>query len=191
MSKNRTNPNSGRAKKADMVRGPSGRPLCRRCGIEVPKGRRTFCGDVCVHEWKIRSSPEYLRLFTFKRDLGVCAECKLDTYKIEVELIRLRQTSYSAYTARRAEVTAAGFDSHRHTFWDAEHKVAVAEGGGECGLEGIITLCLPCHKKSTAALRVRMVEARKAAKKLNEEIQPSSGDAGDVENQTSPESSDQ
>jgi len=31
-------------------RGPNGRGLCRWCGTEVPKGRRTFCGQECVDQ---------------------------------------------------------------------------------------------------------------------------------------------
>src|SRR5262249_47445533 len=30
---------------------------CRWCGVKVPKGRRSFCSDACVHEHKLRSDP--------------------------------------------------------------------------------------------------------------------------------------
>ena len=39
-----------------LPRGAAGRCLCRWCAIEVPKGRRTFCSDDCVHEWRLRSN---------------------------------------------------------------------------------------------------------------------------------------
>lgn len=44
--------------------------------------------------------------------------------------------------------------------WEMDHVVPVVEGGGECGLENLRTLCLPCHKRATRELRGRM-SARK------------------------------
>ena len=45
-----------------------------------------------------------------------------------------------------------------------EHRLAVVDGGGECGLDNLITLCVPCHKESTRALAARRAADRKAAK---------------------------
>jgi len=33
--------------------------------------------------------------------------------------------------------------------WDADHIVAVVNGGGMCALDGYQTLCVECHKKKT------------------------------------------
>ncbi|MDE1154383.1 MAG: HNH endonuclease signature motif containing protein [Acidobacteriaceae bacterium] len=44
----------------------------------------------------------------------------------------------------------------RKTLWDADHILPVAEGGGECDLQNLRTLCLPCHQEATAALRLRL-----------------------------------
>jgi len=41
-------------------------------------------------------------------------------------------------------------------FWQADHILAVAEGGGGCGLENLRTLCTPCHKIETDNLRHRL-----------------------------------
>ena len=41
-------------------------------------------------------------------------------------------------------------------FWQADHIVAVAEGGGGCGLENLRTLCTPCHRVETEQLRSRL-----------------------------------
>ncbi|MDE1177999.1 MAG: HNH endonuclease signature motif containing protein [Edaphobacter sp.] len=43
----------------------------------------------------------------------------------------------------------------RRTLWEADHIVPVVEGGGECDLENIQTLCLRCHRKATQSLRER------------------------------------
>jgi 5-methylcytosine-specific restriction endonuclease McrA len=44
----------------------------------------------------------------------------------------------------------------RKSLWDADHILPVAEGGGECDLENIRTLCLRCHRSVTTQLRERL-----------------------------------
>lgn len=44
---------------------------------------------------------------------------------------------------------------NRRTLWDADHIVPVVEGGGECDLSNIRTLCVNCHRAATLALRER------------------------------------
>jgi 5-methylcytosine-specific restriction endonuclease McrA len=39
--------------------------------------------------------------------------------------------------------------SARADFWEADHIVPVAEGGGESSLDNFQTLCTPCHAKKT------------------------------------------
>ena len=62
-----------------VPRGPNGRGLCRWCSLEVPRGRFTFCSAYCVHEWKLRSQPAYVRDQVFLRDRGICSRCAVDT----------------------------------------------------------------------------------------------------------------
>ena len=54
----------------------------------------------------------------------------------------------------------------RRTGWDADHIVAVVEGGGLCGLDAMQTLCHPCHKEKTKDLAARRAAARKKEKTL-------------------------
>jgi hypothetical protein len=51
----------------------------------------------------------------------------------------------------------------RKSLWDADHILPVTEGGGECDLENIRTLCLRCHRLVTAQLRERIRRAKVAA----------------------------
>lgn len=51
----------------------------------------------------------------------------------------------------------------RKSLWDADHIVPVVEGGGECDLANIRTLCVRCHRTVTAALRERIRKAKVAA----------------------------
>jgi 5-methylcytosine-specific restriction protein A len=133
-----------------LPKGPNGRSLCRWCNLEVPPKRSTFCSDWCVNEWKLRTQPGYLRDQVFERDRGICAGCGIDC---EAEIRRLKRVR----AEKRAEAWKAwGLrPRQRRTLWDADHIIPVVEGGGECDLDNIRTLCLRCHKRETALLRER------------------------------------
>jgi hypothetical protein len=45
----------------------------------IAKRRRTFCSDYCVHQWRLRTDPGYLRDQVFARDHGICGVCAIDT----------------------------------------------------------------------------------------------------------------
>ena len=173
-STNRTSPSAGfikNPKSSKHARGENGRLLCRQCKVEVPKGRRTFCSDLCVHEWKVLSDPAYLREMVFRRDRGVCAECHRDCEALYKEVAkRFREPNYREALI---ELEAEGFDFRsryygitRGTLWQADHIVPVIEGGGECGLENLQTLCTPCHKAATAALRKRLAVRKRCSGQL-------------------------
>jgi len=122
----------------------TGRTLCRQCKAPVPPRRKTFCSKECVHEWKLRTQMSYLRGQVFARDRGVCAQCGIDT-----------MAARSVYL-RRARGTGH--------LWQADHIMPVVEGGGQCGLDNIQTLCTECHKKTTRELSKRMAAARRGQK---------------------------
>ena len=144
----------GRARASETERGESGRPLCRWCGAETPPRRRTFCSDACVHEWKLRTDPGYLREKVLQRDAGVCAKCGINTVSLRRDMRRLD------FAARRKFLKEWGLtERSRKSLWDADHIVPVAEGGGQCDLANMRTLCLKCHKDATAALRLRLKKA--------------------------------
>ncbi len=141
--------------------GPNGRSLCRRCGVEVPKGRLTFCSPECVHEWKLRTNAAYTRFELWKRDKGVCAHCGADTDSLADALADM--TGWEArelpedercalYESWREIWTELG-GHHNESLWAADHMVPVEFGGGERGLEGYQTLCRACHDRKTAVQR--------------------------------------
>ncbi len=132
---------------------PRKRGPCRWCGGEIPTRRYTFCSERCVHEWKLRTDPSYLRQQVFERDRGVCALCGCDTEALRKDKRKLD------YAARRRFERDWGGRRHQ---WDADHIVPVAEGGGECALGNMRTLCLQCHRDATAALRKRLAKTRDA-----------------------------
>ena len=134
--------------RSDLPRGESGRVLCRWCSLEVPAGRSTFCSSWCVEEWKLRSNPGHLREKVLQRDRGICALCRLDCL---AELRRIKRLRGSSRPATLAQWKMG----RRKSLWDADHIVPVVEGGGECDLQNIQTLCLKCHRLRTAELRKR------------------------------------
>jgi hypothetical protein len=190
-------------------RGPNGRPICRWCGEEVPKGRRSWCSDACVQEFTIRRSSSTLRFHVERRDGGVCAECGLDTDRVERIFRQLRggyrghsrmwmarswrtqREQISGYGLNVADnvrrhwrarwkawqdrLIEAGWDHETRngtkSLWQADHIEAVIEGGGGCGLDNIQTLCVPCHKKDTAALAAKRAEKRQRRKKREKQLE--------------------
>jgi 5-methylcytosine-specific restriction enzyme A len=171
MSTNRRNPNAGWVKKRKKTE--TTQQLCRRCGDPIVENRRrTFCSDECVHQWRLTSDPAYLRQQVFERDRGVCAGCRLDTQA----LLRYfpRGWRYYQRIGERQVVSSAewielcralGIPQSRAenaSLWDADHIIPVIEGGGECDLSNIRTLCICCHRAATMELRRRMA-SRKAA----------------------------
>jgi 5-methylcytosine-specific restriction protein A len=142
-----------RRRAAVVETGPNGLPLCRWCRLEIlAKRRRTFCSEYCVHQWRLRSDPGYLRDHVFARDRGMCHLCGTDTVAAYAALKRSR----GAARATSLELWGLKTVHSRRSLWDADHIVPVAEGGGQCDLDNLRTLCLPCHREVTAELRLRL-----------------------------------
>jgi 5-methylcytosine-specific restriction protein A len=110
-----------------------------------------------VHEWKLRTDPGYLREQVFERDKGICAICRVDTRAAYFELKRSRGTHRERLLARWGLKKI-----NRKSLWDADHVLPVAEGGGECDVGNLRTLCLACHRRATLELRKRL-SAKRAA----------------------------
>ncbi len=142
--------------------------------------RKHNCSPKCSEEWRCKTSPSYLRWVLQQRDKGICALCGIDTISLQKEYGLFRDGEARGWnsgeygakrplTERREWLNSHGIPYGRVTsdWWDADHIVPVIEGGGECGLENLRTLCIPCHKHETAELRKRMSRERAEAKKLS------------------------
>lgn len=189
MSTNRVKTDAGWVQKTET--GPNGRPTCRWCKKEIEKGtrRRTFCSDECVNEWKIRSDPGHARRRVYERDGGICALCKVNTEGAKAEGIALlgrlfaQRTSieWRGYFANSGPSLIKKDQSHPEWLahcakyrlkpdhnpyrapWHADHRIPVVEGGGECGLDNLRTLCIPCHQDVTRKLRKRIAQRKKGS----------------------------
>lgn len=178
MGTDRIDPRAGFVSPDRLPKGPNGRALCRRCSVEVPPARRTFCSDACIEEWKVRTNPTFARRLVFKRDAGVCALCRLDCDAAERQLhdmvAELRRRGVPLHCLHASWPVAAKdfflacerFGWRRPgpfvpTLWQMDHVVPVVEGGGACGLDNLRTLCLPCHRDVTNQLRRRRASMRR------------------------------
>lgn len=56
----------------------------------------------------------------------------------------------------------------KHSLWQNDHIKPVVEGGGQCGLDNMRTLCLRCHKDATKALAGRRAKARRPQQEMFE-----------------------
>lgn len=128
-----------------------GLPCCRWCNKGVMKPRRTICSPACEHELKLRISSRYMRDCTYKRDKGICNICNLDTKLIAREALLLQGDNRINFLKNHNISLKRKIWKVKHGggLWDADHILAVKDGGGLCGLENIRTLCIPCHKKIT------------------------------------------
>lgn len=151
MATERFAPERGMDWRPNPPRGPSGRRLCRQCATEVPVGRRTFCSDQCVDDWKLRTDAGFVREKVLVRDRGICGLCGIDVL-VDRQDLRVKITEYPHWVARKSG-----------KLWQADHIVPVVEGGGLCGLEGYRTLCTACHRAETAALARRRALVRRDA----------------------------
>jgi len=131
------------------------------------------CGPVCLEWMQLRINPAALRAAVFARDRGVCSKCHLDCGALHTRIKPLTEAD-----RRRVIVIAApAFAEERHAgilaaacatghagrLWQADHQLAVIDGGGLCGLDNMRTLCVVCHLDETSRLASRRAAERREA----------------------------
>jgi len=130
----------------------------------VPKGRLTWCSDTCVDEYWIRANAQEVRRIVLKRDMGVCALCRIDAERLFRIMRHAARILWAAPYYKRLGAAVmlkplGNFGAFGGSFWQPDHILPVAEGGGQCGLSNYRTLCTPCHLAET-----KLQSGRKAAK---------------------------
>ena len=137
-----------------MPRNEDGFRRCRMCENSVKPPRRTLCSEECSHQLKLRMSGRYLRDCVYLRDKGICKICNIDTKKIAKEALKLEGNEKKEFLKSYSISLKRKIWKRRHGggLWDADHIIPVKEGGGQCGLENIRTLCIKCHKLETKKL---------------------------------------
>jgi 5-methylcytosine-specific restriction enzyme A len=146
MSHNRTRPDAGWS---------SGkRTSCRYCGGPLPKGRRTFCSGA-------RNDVRFRWGQGDQNELVMVAP----GHGCVHEWLVRSSAAYARQCVELRDQGRCGSCGVVTRTWQADHIVPVCEGGGECGLDGLRTLCTACHARETAALARRRAERRRAERR--------------------------
>ncbi|XP_059136826.1 DNA annealing helicase and endonuclease ZRANB3 [Peromyscus eremicus] len=154
-----------------------GRPLCLRCqhptcqaeqGSKASAWDSRFCSLKCQEEFWIRSNNGYLRAQVFAVEHGVCQLCGVNAQEL---FLRVRDAPKSqrknlldaAWTAKLPleqlnEMLRNPGEGH---FWQVDHIKPVYEGGGQCSLDNLQTLCTVCHRERTARQAKERSQARR------------------------------
>lgn len=159
-----------RRQTARKLRDETGQVICScGCGRVPQPPRKTWFSQECVQAWQLKNDPGEIRRAVWKRDHGICAKCACNCVEAFARVQRRAREIRRSLACSTEHVKAqleleglGGWTLWRSTGWDCEHSIPVVEGGGQCGLEFIETLCHPCHKKSTAALARRRAAAKAA-----------------------------
>lgn len=119
--------------------------VCRWCDEPIRKqdgapNRRRNWHPACVEVYLLRRSARATRMYVFRRDHGVCANCGADTAKEAREREAERAAKYDRVPSEYAGLSAE---------WQADHIVPLIDGGS-FDLANLQTLCTPCHKAKTA-----------------------------------------
>lgn len=92
---------------------------CARCESPLGGKRRRWCSHECE-----RAAVSHFRIL------------KGDVFEIRRLLLR-------------RDHGVCAMCQEPQSYWEADHIVAVVNGGGGCGLEGYQTLCVGCHRAKT------------------------------------------
>lgn len=125
--------------------------ICAECGLDTEAMFKALQPLIAgPSQWfRYHNAPMAGMAYHAARRQGIGEETGIDIILLsamEAVADRLRITSWKTLT---------------RSLWQADHIVPVAEGGGQCGLDGYRTLCIGCHTSATQALRARLWAAKK------------------------------
>lgn len=156
---------SVRGERANLLRGPNGRGMCRWCWTEVPKGRLCWCGSECLNEYLMNFDWARCRSACFQRDAGICQLCRVDTAWLSEIHSKLRgpwKDMDRFQDWRRFGQMLCGTRDTCRDWWEADHILARADGGPDHPLN-LRLLCIPCHRARTRVQNSERTERRRAA----------------------------
>lgn len=131
--------------------------ICSTCGVDCEK---MLCYALRARPWKTSPHSGELRFREGGKFHGAFLRPRYNRAVIIHRRWAIRLGTASANRLTRLKSLGWPGDLNR-SWWDADHIKPVVEGGGLCGLENYRTLCVPCHKKESAALAARRAEKRK------------------------------
>jgi len=145
---------------------------CAYCGgnlssvSRLPGVSSTYCSRECADQGRIKRGGfgNQLRAQVFALEGGVCRICGVNGHALftRVKALEPAERLNALCNAnwklpKSAKALERLLQNPREgDFWQADHILAVAEGGGSCGLENLRTLCVPCHSVETEKLHGRL-----------------------------------
>mmetsp|Transcript_57836 Transcript_57836/g.62483 ORF Transcript_57836/g.62483 Transcript_57836/m.62483 type:complete len:1089 (-) Transcript_57836:1165-4431(-) len=144
---------------------------CAYCGgslstvSRLPGVISTYCSRECTDQGRVkRGMANQLREQVFALESGICRLCGIDGYALFTRIRALEPSERLNALCNanwKLPKSAKALDRLLHEpkegdFWQADHILPVAQGGGGCGLENLRTLCVPCHIGETAKLRIHL-----------------------------------
>jgi HNH endonuclease len=144
---------------------------CAWCSSDLTRAQRiakaVYCSQECAEAGRLRRggwASTAIRSAMFALEAGVCKKCNINAHAFYEQIMALEPAErLNRYQSAKWRMPASNRayqamlnDPKEGDFWQVDHKVAVVEGGGNCGLENLRTLCVPCHREETEKLRVRL-----------------------------------
>eukprot|EP01083_Nonionella_stella_P193309 714098_1 len=141
--------------------------------------RSFFCSEECHRRHGINTNSTAIRRELFQIERGVCQKCGVDCRKIYLHICHLVPSS--RFVHLRSEKSFKDLERDRlwalctksplgeGHFWEADHIIPVEQGGGQCDIENLQTLCVPCHRVKTRAQTKERAERKRHAKDKAEE----------------------
>lgn len=148
--------------------------LCAWCGGNLPSASKvsgvesTYCSRECAEQGRLKRGGMFastrVREQVFALEGGVCRKCGIDAHALYTRIYALHpaeRLNALINASWKLPKTPKALERLLHNpkeghFWEADHIVPVAEGGGACGLENLRTLCVPCHADESEKLRWRL-----------------------------------
>ena len=102
-----------------------------------------YCSFECAEKQRLRAGSTRIRSQLFALERGVCQECGMDAHAFFKHVSSLEPSTRlnvlldKGFAIPKTSAAMQRFlnDPREHDFWQADHKVAVAKGGGLCGLD--------------------------------------------------------
>ena len=148
-----------------------------RAALEVrDRGRCVLCGVDCIAA--IREANRCIRAAVDPKRRQAISSASASASASAMELPPSRETikgwAQEALTAFQQSAQGQPFGGHlrlsargrgppkvmKGSVWQADHRLAVVEGGAACGLDNLRTLCCSCHLTETRSLMARRKQQR-------------------------------